>query len=276
MTRPIPPHGSEGRYNSAVNRPGCRCQTCIAGLTRARKRRTLAQLEGRPATIPAAPVTTHLATLIARGLSAKQIGIAAGVDPCTVIGHAAGKFPRIRRGTAAKLLAVAPQRPSERGVMPATGSIRRIRALYCIGHGPREIAARSGLQLRLIGSLVAGDRNTVRVATHDAVAAVYRQLSTIPGRNDRVRARAQAEGWPGPLDWDDIDDPTGKPEKVIKRHLVKLPVAETRAAEIQHLARYGIDATDIADRLEVTASYVRDQLRGDRLPGTRTKQLEAA
>jgi hypothetical protein len=40
---------------------------------------------------------------------------------------------------------------------------------------------------------------------HDAVATVYRDLCTTPGPSTLARRHAEKNGYPGPMDWDDID-----------------------------------------------------------------------
>lgn len=204
--KPEPPHGSEARYQGATNRPGCRCRTCIDGWTRAGQKRLLDRLAGRPATIPAEPVTQHIALLHASDMTTGQIAAAARVDVSTVRDHARGAFPRIRRATAEKILAVQPHHQATVGHVPALASMRRCRALYAAGHAPATIAAaHPNLQLRSVEYIVHGARRLVSVANHTGIAEAYKRLATVPGTSDRVRARAAIEGWAGPDYWDDDD-----------------------------------------------------------------------
>jgi DNA-binding CsgD family transcriptional regulator len=211
--RPIPPHGSEPRYKGSKNRPPCRCRTCIDGWTRAGQKRLLGRLQGRPATIPAEPITQHLQTLYAANMTPQQIADLSGADASTVRAHAAGAFPTIRRTTAEKLLAVQPgQQPSD-GWVSALGAIRRCRALYTLGHGAKAIAAaHPALQLRTVEYVVRGKRQHLTVAVHNTICEVYRALCHIPGASYQAKLRAATEGWHGPLAWDDIDNPHCQPE----------------------------------------------------------------
>jgi hypothetical protein len=212
-SRPTPPHGSEARYKGTKKRPPCRCRTCITGWTRAGQKRLLGHLAGRPATVPAGPVTAHLNELYAAEMTPQQIANLSGVDASTIRGHAAGKFPTIRRTSADKILAVRPGQKATEGWMSPLGAIRRCHALYTLGHGAKAIAAaHPDLQLRTVEYLVRGNRQYITVALHDDIRDAYRTLSQVPGISVQAKRRAAKEGWHGPLAWDDIDDPTAKPE----------------------------------------------------------------
>lgn len=214
-TKPLPPHGSEARYQGATGRPGCRCRTCLNGWSRAGQRRLLARLEGRPAMIPAGPVTEHLQTLLASDMTTGQICRAANVNPSTVHDHARGAFPNIRRTTAEKILAVKPRQYGNVGNVSAHGSIRRLRALYAEGHTAQHIADHhDALSERALEYIVEGARQRVSIRNHDAIAAVYRELHGTPGPSLRAKERAAAERWPNAGCWDDedIDNPNALPE----------------------------------------------------------------
>lgn len=223
--KPIPDHGTEARYQGSTTRPGCRCRTCINGWTKAGQKRLLARIEGRPATIPAEAVTRHIALLHAADMTTGQIAAASGVNPSTIKDHARGAFPRIRRTTAEKILAVRMDQPLTVGHVPALASTRRCRALYAAGHGPATIAAaHPALQMRSVEYIVQGARRVVSVSNHTAISAAYQVLAATPGTSDRARARATVEGWAGPGYWDDedFDNP----------HFVPALEVTTRQAEI--------------------------------------------
>lgn len=239
--RPTPPHGSEARYKGSKYRPACRCRTCITGWSRAGQKRLLGRLEGRPATVPAAPITAHLRRLAAAGMSPTQIAALSGVNVTTVRDHIAGIFPSLRRTTADKILAVNPgQKPAEGWVSPL-GAVRRCRALYTLGHGPRAIAAaHPDLQLRTVEYVIGGRRQFITVALHNAIRDAYRTLSQVSGTSSQAKQRAAKEGWAGPLDWDNIDDPREQPDTddaaaVIRRH--KAVVDPQRVATLTAIGR---------------------------------------
>lgn len=211
--RPTPPHGSEARYKGTIKRPPCRCRTCVSGWTRAGQKRLISALAGRPATVPAGPITAHLNDLLAANMTARQIAVISGVDVSTIRGHAVGKLPTIRRTTADKILAVRPTAKATSGWVASLGAVRRCHALYTLGHGAKAIAAaHPDLQLRTVEYLVHGRRRHITVALHNAVCEVYRSLSQIPGTSVPAKQRAAREGWHGPLAWDDIDNPACEPE----------------------------------------------------------------
>lgn len=257
-----PSHGSEARYQGTVNRPGCRCRRCINGWTRAGQRRLLARLEGRPASIPAAPITAHIRALHGSGMTTGQIAEAAQTDASTIRAHACATFPNIRRTTADKILAVKPQQYSGYGFVPALVSRRRLQALYAAGHGPQAIAAATeGLSVRTIEYVAYGARKSVSVINHRAIDQAYQALASIHGSTPRALNRAVREGWKDPVWWEDygrIDDPDFNPDHA-EREPGHRELAALRRAEIQHLADSGCTPEEIHKRLgnEVALSTVR-------------------
>lgn len=95
----------------------------------------------------------------------------------------------------------------------ATGSRRRVQALYAIGHTGDTIAAAAGLNPRHVQHVGSPKhRRYVTPATADAIAAAYDQLVTVPGSSVKTRQRAAWWGFLPPQWWaDDIDDPTIDP-----------------------------------------------------------------
>jgi hypothetical protein len=272
VSRPIPNHGTEARYQGTVNRPACRCRRCIDGWTKAGKKRQLAALQGRPASIPAAPVTTHLLKLHASGMSNGQIAAASGVNSSTIRDHARGAFPTIRRTTAEKILAVRTDQPLTIGHVPALASTRRCRALYAAGHAPATIAAaHPRLLLRSVEYIVQGARSVVSAANHNAIAEVYQTLATAQGTSDRARARAAVEGWAGPGYWDDedFDNPHFVPAlKVTARQ------AEIVAENAAWLIEDGLHPDIAAKWLGKSRFYIDRALREAR--AAQVDQLETA
>jgi DNA-binding CsgD family transcriptional regulator len=269
--KPLPPHGSEARYQGSTTRRACRCRTCVDGWTRAGQRRLLAHLSGQPPKIPTEPVTRHLKQLHAAGMTTQQIATAAQVDCSTVRNHTAGKFPVIRRTTADKLLAVQPGHQPTEGWVPALGAIRRCRALYTLGHGAKAIAAaHPDLSLRSVEYVIWGKRQYITVALNNALRDAYRTLCQMPGSSRQAKLRAANEGWPGPLSWDDIDDPREQPDTegvvyAIKRHKASIDLelvalrtsqghtAEQIADEIGCHKRSVVRARRRAEEMEIAA-----------------------
>ena len=258
-TRPVPPHGSEGRYQGTRLRPGCRCKTCIHGWNKAHQRRALARLEGRPPKVPAGPVTAHIAFLYAGDMTTGQIAHAAHVSPSTINDHANGRFPAIRRATAERILAVALEQPCVIGYVPALGTMRRLQTLYAAGHGSRQIStACPQLQQRNIEYIVAGTRSQVFVTIRDAAATAYRELSSRPGVSIAAKRRAKVEGWADPRYWDidDFDNPDFTPALEVAIKAVDI-VAENAGWLIES----GLDRNAAAKRIGKSRFYIDRALR---------------
>lgn len=109
-------------------------------------------------------------------------------------------------------------RPMPYSDVDATGTVRRFRALACLGWSFQAVSERAGIgRGRDIAS-----RTTVTRTTAAAVAAIYDELWATPPRvatrEERIvvaktKARALREGWAPPLAWDDddIDNPDACP-----------------------------------------------------------------
>lgn len=93
-----------------------------------------------------------------------------------------------------------------------TGSRRRIRALYAMGHREPDLAARLGYRGRSIPWMHRQQRISSRVAVR--VRGLADELGMVAGPSHRLRARAASWGWVSMLAWEgvDIDDPNAKPE----------------------------------------------------------------
>lgn len=115
----------------------------------------------------------------------------------------------------------------------ATGTRRRLQALFALGYGWNAIAKRLGtnrdnvheLSSRMKGSNVivtVRKSNWVMPETVEKVKALYDELSMIPPERNRsvavVLTRAKRHGYIPPLCWDDeaIDDPYGLPTGMTK------------------------------------------------------------
>lgn len=100
----------------------------------------------------------------------------------------------------------------------ATGSRRRIQALYAIGHRETDLARRLGYTNRqrvipFMHHSKSQSRGRVFQSTAAKVAALFDELRGLPGPSALQRARAPRFGWYRPDEWDsaDIDDPDSTP-----------------------------------------------------------------
>lgn len=166
--------------------------------------------------------------------------------------------------------------------VPGVGTARRLRALAAIGWPEQEIAARLGCDRTWVSQARRESRPRVFASTARSVAGIYDELHMTPGPSTRTRTRALKAGWPPPLAYEDIDDPTCTPV-VVKRHGVALwdlshdttddavdHVAIDRALTGGHveltrperlvvvarLAARGMSDADMAQRLDVTARTI--------------------
>ena len=130
-------------------------------------------------------------------------------------------------------------------LVDATGTHRRIRALWALGHNSATIGATIGLSEHHVQRIVHA-REFVTYATWHLIDRAYRELSMIPGTADRTRSRAQRAGYAPPLAWEgvDIDDPQAQP-------------AETPEAE-----QDGYDPVTVAFAVEGRLTY--EQIKAHR------------
>ncbi|MFD4547213.1 hypothetical protein [Streptomyces sp. NPDC058466] len=278
-TRPLPPHGSEARYQGALGRPGCRCATCLNGWTRAGQERLLAHLAGQPPKISPAEVTAHINTLTRAGMSLSCIARAADVSRDTVTEHARGQHQFIRRSRADRILAVRPEHADANSYVPALGSRRRIQALYVAGHGSYKIARYTDdLSPRAIDYILDGTRVMVTIATRNTLADAYRTLANQTVKNPRTQNRAAKAGWPGPGYWDDdeFENPDFTPVAGIE--FKRNDTAELRREEIIHFAWHGDTPEQILARLnnEVSIATVRSIVQEWRTGQKRQRKQVAA
>lgn len=216
MSRPIPDHGTGARYKGRRDLPGCRCGACTTAASRADAERRLDRLSGTPrAATPAvlAKVLKHLRQLASSDMSHAEIAKASGTSQSTVSQLLSGQRKALMSSTATKLLRVRPTDRSATCMVSAVGAMRRLRALYWMGHGARVISSRTGLQSDTVMLLARGMRARTTAARFDAVRRVYDDLAMVPGLAEQPRAFAVERGWLGPLAWDDdtIDDPRAEP-----------------------------------------------------------------
>ncbi|MFC9941229.1 hypothetical protein [Nocardiopsis alba] len=203
-----------GTYSGAKSK-GCRDE-CCKSVVRAydqHRRRQIAYGRWNPWGDLEA-VTAHVAFLVDLGWTHSGIGVAAGVGEHTMRKIRNHQLRKVRAQDADKILGV---RLSQRaGFVPASGTVRRLRALAVEGHGLIPISAASGVSQSALGYLRSGARTWAQVPVADAVAGVYERLLAEGPSSPRariVRADAIAAGWEPPAAWSrfTIDDPGANP-----------------------------------------------------------------
>lgn len=260
MSRPMPEHGTRARYMR-----GCRCPGCFDANGRYCKAyRNQAHRNG-PKRIDPTPVVMRIHYWKRRGYSHSQIAAAAGLARRVIDAHAKQQLKSINPDSARKILAVRLDNTAIPDYLPvdATGTIRRLRALSVLGHQLQNIAAAAGHQAGALSKVLNGHSEHVRGTTANDIARVYEAWQHTPGRDKRTRLRAQREGWHGPLDWDDIDNPDEQPDTDAPE-LSHKELAQQRLADIVLLASAGNRPEQIAQRLGISAGHVRDRLKAER------------
>jgi hypothetical protein len=201
-------HGTDLRYKQ-----GCRCTPCTKEAVRADAQRKVDRLAGRPRILPSDEVCRHIQALLGVGLKPAQVAEASGMPRSSIARLVRGVQPTIHRATAEKILAVPVTVRPFTGDVPALGAIRRLRALYALGHFNQDIAAAVGMNRESVCALVAGNWTKISVQNDEAVRQVYGKLSMTVGASWKTRRLAESKGWAPPLAWDDdtIDDPAASP-----------------------------------------------------------------
>lgn len=252
-TRPQPEHGADDR----CYRNGCRRNECRDAYRNTRKRSAFRRARGIPGHIPGPRIAAHLRAVIASGKTGLQIAAESGVSDRTIRYILAGQ-PEVQRAKAAALLAVQPL-PAPARIDP-TGTRRRIQALAAIGWPAIRTADEAGMSRRYMFDIFRGAVPAIERHLADQVTAVYRAKCTTAGPSAFARNRAARNGWPGPLDWADIDDPAEQPDAapVEDPELKRDELAAQRREEIWllHTARLGDE--EIARRVGLSASTVHN------------------
>ncbi len=248
--RKLPDHGT---YSRAVIH---KCD-CVNGCHSYRIRRAYDRSNGVTGRVDATQVRVHLERLIARGWTQDQIAAATDLNQATVSIVLSGQYKGVHKRTAAAIFDVrldqTPPIPS--GLVDATGTRRRLRALAALGYNLTDIARHVGVPQSSLHQTLEGPWERVRTTVATKVARTYRQLSTRPapsGRHaEQARNAAMERGWHGPMAWDDIDDPACKPDR-------DGPVApcHVHADDVAELAALGLDDAEIGRRLNVSPRTV--------------------
>lgn len=247
--KPLPPHGSDARYKGCRTRPPCRCHLCIRGHRKADIQRELRRQRGERNLVPVEEVLPHVQMLRASGMSQTLIARQAGVSQAVVSYITTGRNKTVQTEKARRILAVQPHRFDGNAERPALGPTRRVRALYSLGHSRADIAALSGLSKASISLLAEGRWKVLDNKAATALANAYRQLAHRRGSNWKNERRAAAEGWHGPLAWDDIDNPDEQPEADGVVLATRHPKAAVDLERVAVLTARGRSAEQIADEL---------------------------
>ncbi|MGF2209015.1 hypothetical protein [Streptomyces albidoflavus] len=252
------------RRSRACYTAGCRNEPCRTANYRYMKRLTYDYARGQKRRIDATQTRVWVERLAAHGWNYAQIADAAGTTRVTIRRIATGEARNISRHIASGVLAIRLGRPS-RGRVDATGTTRRLRALAVLGYPIHAIAEAAAVDISTLQGHLAARSVSVQAPIAQRIASTYRRLCFTPGPSDRVRRRAAARGWYGPLAWDDIDDPASPPSEGEGEQgdvvLSRDELAAYRRAEVEHLGSYGAPAQEIADRIGLAVKGDENILR---------------
>lgn len=95
------------------------------------------------------------------------------------------------------------------------GSRRRLQALMWLGWSAGDIASRIGYRRSTVYN-AATERGGISVRFAQSIAALYEQISHLPGPSKQTATKARRRGYAPPLAWDDekIDNPRCRPSRI--------------------------------------------------------------
>lgn len=247
-----PPEHPHAQLLSCYQHHGCRCTACCARAAAAQR------LFASNGYVPAAPVRAHLQELRRAGAWWPQIAAAADV-PVRRIEKFLGSTPATTHADfAAAVLAVSPARAGQapmRGLVPARGALRRIRALYAHGWSFEQQASIADVTVDELRRIRRGKpflQPEVGAAirrVHSVLWDVAPPMRTPEQRRavEQRRRRAARLGYVPTLAWDDIDTdptpPTVPPGEVVDELAIELalegedvalrPLEQTRLRRIR-------------------------------------------
>jgi AraC-like DNA-binding protein len=259
-----PQHGERRCYMAGCRRPECRAANSTYN-----KQYRVAQYGKGNRRVDAAPYTDLVRTYVDVGWSRAQLAKRTGVSETTIVHLVAGKLARINPDVASGLdkLPAAPSTPDGRAFVDATGTVRRGRALFRIGHQIDDMAAELDLNPDTLSRILNREGGYVLASTAHNMTALYKRLRWTPGKLLGNRTRAIKRGWHGPMAWDgNIDDPQCKPDLDGSRVKTGRSKGDSPdPARVARLTAEGLSAEQIARELRChkrTVVRARSRARG--------------
>lgn len=255
---------------------GCRCYICGWAVAQYNDAREHAMRKGEWLPfVDAEQVRQHLRNLQGCGMGLRRIAEAARVDRKRLQAVLTGRPERgtapqkqVRPALAAAVLAVQPSLDLLGSSTPisATGTHRRLQALVAGGWPQHHLAVALGMTDGNFSTLLT--RSQVIVRTARAVRDLYDQRWRLDPRQHGVdnQAYARAKNHAGKSDWapvgawddDTIDDPAARPDTGTGHTLNRDELGALRREEIEHLDAAGIPVHEIAKRLDIAYTTVRN------------------
>ena len=241
--------------------------------------------------VPTAPVRAHVDTLLASGMTTGDVALAAGLSISTI--RRLYRQPVVL-GVTAQLLMKVTVRPARlrAGLIPAVGTVRRLRALAALGWSFPQLAPQLRVSSQRLAQLAQrAEGGAVAAETHERVSALFEELSATPGSSTKARRHAARLGWFPPHVWDDIDDPDAEPDfgspipqgidevavaRAARGERVRLTAAETTEILRSEVAR-GETLTAVTKRLGINYDGAKMLFAGGLTPALEKRaRIEAA
>lgn len=193
--------------------PYCDCSDCLPIARRIAKLRRNTMLPPTRSDEAWAAVER----MLTNGWTIGSIAAAADIDAA---GLSVDRQRNLRKGgvtlgrVRAERLIAAEHKAPPSGRVSSLVARRQLQALSAIGWSLPELEARCGIPWQTLHSIRGGIVQITDVSRVTEVDRLYRELSMTVGTNVRTRRGAARKGWAPPLAWDDITDPTEKPQGV--------------------------------------------------------------
>lgn len=201
------PHGTATGYVAWR----CRCQPCTNANRKRLNRYKLRKLNGVDVWGDIDAVHDHIEWLRSSGISYHAIARAVGYNFKGQIQEIVAA-DRVTVATAARILAVTIDDLDDRTLIPALGTMRRLRALARVGYSTPAIAVAIAFDEVTLRKIRRGKQPKTQRRVVDLVTAYYRANADRPGPCNRARLYAEQRRWLPPMAWDDedFDDPRGQ------------------------------------------------------------------
>lgn len=199
------PHGTLTAYR----KDRCRCEECKDVALKYQKRLRYDHHKGNRRLVCIQPVIEHIAWLQEHGVSVSEIARQVGWGSPNSV-RTMQRRKSIRVATYERVMAVLPGKPvlDDCSLVPSLGTMRRLRALTCIGWQLNRIAELSSTNAGTLSEIRSGKVKVVRQSTHRRVNDAYEALHMQHGGSARSVMLAERRKWAPPMAWDDIDDPS--------------------------------------------------------------------
>jgi lambda repressor-like predicted transcriptional regulator len=228
---------------------GCKCAPC-----KRRNRLAVKLVEaGHDPAIARRAAIAVLRRLMARDWTDTAIASACGLAQDTAHGILmsirAGRPRRITAGVALRILNHGEPTSGYVSAVPAT---RKLRALARIGHSLPAIAEAADQHRTTLNNVRLREPRWISPQVARDIDKAWRALCMTIGDSAVTRGLAEAQGWPGPLAWDDIEDLNERPKG--------MPAERTRAAlhaVVDAVLDEGLNLADAARKAGVDVKTVR-------------------